>query len=154
MVTSVMQNSTISQLLFAEVLPCNILRLVAEIDAMLLRLGVTHRTLTWTCDNIALFDLPGTRIAIAWANGPANGLATCLTLSVGPSPEMADFGQISISHHALCSRLVERLRKRCLPIAVLWHQASGPVTPDLLEDMLDYLPTLPRKLNQDSYALA
>lgn len=146
-----LQNTTIAQLLFAEVLPVNILRLVADIDAILVRLGAGNRRLIWDCDTIAVFDLPGLRIAIAWTNGRNNGFATCLTLSVGPSPDMADTGQNGIRHHALSSRLVERLRKRGQPIAILWHQAEGPVTPDMLEDMLDRLPKAPRNITNRSY---
>jgi hypothetical protein len=37
---------------------------------------------------------------------------------------------------------------------VLWHQAQGAVTADLLEDMIDSLPSLPRKISHRSYAAA
>lgn len=154
-----LHNTTIARLLFAERLPLNILRLVADLDTVLARLGADSRKLTWDRDHVALFDMPGRRIGLAWANGPSAGLATCLTLSVGPSPEMAEPAhnstvQISIGHHALCSRLVERLRKRSQPIAVLWQQEPGPVTADFLETMLEALPRLPRQIMHRCYESA
>lgn len=154
-----LQNTTIAQLLYAERLPLNILRLVADMDTILARLGADNRKLTWDRDHVALFDMPGRRIALAWANGPSAGLATCLTLSAGPSPEMTETAQIStapisIGHHALCSRLVERLRKRSQPIAVLWQQEPGPVTADFLEALLEDLPSLPRQILHRCYESA
>lgn len=136
-------NSAIAQLLFCEAVPVTLPELAADLDAVLCRTGALDRSLTWDCEDIVFFDLPGTRLTLSWLDHPGQGIATCLTLSVGPSPHLTRPGFLKTSHQALCSRLVERLQLRCKPAAIVWHQTEGAVTADVLDALNDTLPTLP-----------
>lgn len=136
-------NSAIAQLLFCEAVPVTLAQLAADLDAVLCRTGATDRAMSWDCEDIVFFDLPGTRLTLSWLDHPGQGIATCLTLSVGPSPDLTRPGFLKTSHHALCSRLVERLQLRCKPAAIVWHQTAGAVTADVLDALNETLPKLP-----------
>lgn len=140
------QNSTIAQLLFAEKVPLNLARLVADMEMVATRISSAAHRLTWDCDDIATFDFPGTRIVIGWAEAFHPGYSACLTLSVGPSPLCATTGQTGIKHDALCSRLVERVSADSNPDAVLWRQVTGIVTSACVDTMLDEMADLPNLL--------
>ncbi len=138
------QFSTIAELLFLDVPNLNFARLVSDLDTVLARFSELDRQLTWDYEDIASFDMPGTRIVLASTEAPRPGIAMSLTLSVGPShlpprlnasPEQ-EFPRLR--HDALCSRLVERVRARLNPDAVMWHECEGLVSPEVL-DALAYL---------------
>ena len=78
--------SVIAELTFIEEPPINFARLVADLDSVLARLHAKNRQLIWDCEDVAIFDMPGTRIALAYNDGPRASIAATLTLSVGPSP--------------------------------------------------------------------
>lgn len=143
------QFSTIAELLFLQAPPMNFARLVGDLDAVLARVQQTDRTLTWDCEDIASFNMPGTRIVLATSENPRPGAAASLTISVGPShlaaddSDSPDLGTMS-RHAAFCSRLVERVHPRLHADAIFWHQYEGLVDADLL-DRLAYAPPVRRE---------
>lgn len=134
--------STIAQLLCQNDQPPNFARLVGDLDAVLERIQNLSRKISWDCEDVATFDLPGTRILLAWTDHPGQGLSGILTLSVGPSP-MPGPGSMPPDHNALCSRLAERIQARVSALAILWHQIDCQMTPEWVDRLVDTLPDLP-----------
>lgn len=134
--------STIAQLLCFEDLPVNFAKLVGELDSVLERLrGVPHKV-TWDCDDVAIFDLPGTRILLGWTDDPGQRLKGILTLSVGPSPFPATNG-INPEYNALCSRLVSRVQEQVRAPGVLWHQIDCMMSAEWVDLLIEAMPDLP-----------
>ena len=135
------QFSTIAELLFLQAPNLNFARLVADLDAVLARFHDKDRQLTWDCEDLASFDMPGTRIVLATAERPRPGVAASLTLSVGPShlPPRLNAAprrrHPAVRHEALCSRLVERVQVRLNPDAVFWHECDHPVTSEVIDSL-------------------
>lgn len=133
------QFSTIAELLFLQDPKLNFARLVADLDAVLARFHDKDRQLTWDCEDMASFDMPGTRIVLATAENPRPGVVASLTLSVGPShlPPRLNAAprrrHPAVRHEALCSRLVERVQARLNPDAVFWHEWAHPVTAEVID---------------------
>ena len=131
--------STIAQLLYPDSDSVDFARIVAELDAVLNRMRGKDVVITWDCDDLVSFDVPETRILLAWSETGRRTLGGCLTVSVGPSPDgMA--GEAKAEHDVLCSRLVERIQSRFQPLSVLWRQVEGAVGSDLVDDLIDCLP--------------
>lgn len=135
------QFSTIAELLFLQSPNLNFARLVADLDAVLARFHDKDRQLTWDCEDLASFDMPGTRIVLATAERPRTGVAASLTLSVGPShlPPRLNASpkrrHPAVRHEALCSKLVERVQARLNPDAVFWHECDHPVTAEVIDSL-------------------
>ncbi len=132
--------STIAELVYIDAPAMNFSRLVSHLDRVLLRFHPNDRTLAWDCDDVAIFDVPGTRIALAYTDMPRFGVAACLLISVGPSPICLDKApeharpvRAAVRHDALCSRLVERVQARLEPDLVCWQEINEPVTFDLID---------------------
>lgn len=135
--------STIAQLLCFEDLPVNFAKLVGELDTVLERLrGVPHKV-TWDCDDVAIFDLPGTRILLGWTDAPGHKLHGILTLSVGPSPFPVTNG-VSPEYNALCSRLVSRVQEQVRAPGVLWHQIDCMMSAEWVDLLIEAMPDLPQ----------
>ena len=134
--------STIAQLLCFGELPVNFAKLVGELDTVLDRLrGMPHKV-TWDCDDVATFDLPGTRILLGWSEKPGRGLYGILTLSVGPSP-VAGIQGANPEHSTLCSRLVQRVQQQIQAPNILWHQIDCQMTADWVDLLIEAIPDLP-----------
>lgn len=135
------QFSTIAELLFLQSPNLNFARLVADLDAVLARFHDKDRQLTWDCEDLASFDMPGTRIVLATAEKPRPGISASLTLSVGPSHLPPRLNAIprrrhpAVRHEALCSKLVERVQARLNPDAVFWHEWAHPVTSEVIDSL-------------------
>ncbi|MDB5665303.1 MAG: hypothetical protein JWS11_1846 [Cypionkella sp.] len=135
------QFSTIAELLFVNAPQLNFARLVADLDAVLARLHDKDRQLIWDCEDLASFDMPGTRIVLATCDNPRPGVAASLTLSVGPShlPPRLNASprrrHAPVRHEALCSKLVERVQARLNPDAVYWHEWQHPVTAEVIDSL-------------------
>ena len=135
------QFSTIAELLFLQTPNLNFARLVADLDAVLARFHDKDRQLTWDCEDLASFDMPGTRIVLATAENPRPGVMASLTLSVGPShlPPRLNASpkrrHPAVRHEALCSKLVERVQARLNPDAVFWHEWEHPVTSEVIDSL-------------------
>lgn len=142
--------STIAQLLFPTEQSIDFARTVAELEGVLSRLQSQDVRIAWDCDDFVCFDIPGTRIQLAWSEVDRRGYKACLSVSVGPGqPASKGF------HEDMCSRLVDRIRSRFDPVAVLWCQSDGVIGADVFDELLDSLPHLGSPLpNIDSLVVA
>lgn len=132
------EQSVIAELVFIEEPPINFARLVADLDTVLARLHTKNRQLTWDCEDVAIFDMPGTRIALAYNDSPRASVAATLTVSVGPSlvPPVPDTpAPIPAQHDTLCSKLVERVQARLKPDAIFWHESDAVVTVEVIDSL-------------------
>lgn len=134
--------STIAQLLCQQDNHVSLARLVGDLDAVLERLGEESRRVIWDCDDVAIFDLPGTRILLGWSEDPGHGLHAVLTLSVGPSPLAARPG-IMMDHDGICRRLVERVQDRIGAVATLWRQIDCQMSAEWVDMLIDAIPDMP-----------
>ena len=132
---------TICQLVCDAETQVNFARLVSDLDSVLHRFATCPVNLTWDCEDIALFDMPGTRILLGWNEGIGLNSVSCLTISVGPSPISAVAGQFP-AHDSMCVQLAERVQRRIPHEAVLWHHISGIATSETLDGLVDALPRL------------
>jgi hypothetical protein len=147
------QFSTIAELVFFQNPTLNFARLVGDLDFVLTRFARLHFHLTWDCEDVATFDMPGTRIVLAICDNPQPHIETSLTISVGPShlPIWCDQSPHQpfpeVRHAALCSKLVERVQQQSKADAILWHECPNPVSEDLIDALHNALPDLqpPRK---------
>ncbi|MEO6298825.1 MAG: hypothetical protein ABIV25_08655 [Paracoccaceae bacterium] len=133
--------STIAQLLFPNDRTLDFARIVAELETVLGRLRGDTVQITWDCDDLVAFDMPETRILLAWTELEATGLQGCLTVSVGPGPSSA-IQTGDAEHESLCSRLVERIQHRFVPAAVIWRQVEGSIDAELVDGLIDILPDI------------
>lgn len=129
--------STIAQLLFPTEQSIDFARTVAELEGVLSRLQSQDVQIAWDCDDFVCFDIPGTRIQLAWSEVDRRGYKACLSVSVGPG-QRASKG----FHEDMCSRLVDRIQTRFDPVAVLWCQADGVIGAEVIDELLDALPHL------------
>ena len=132
------EQSVIAELVFLDEPPINFARLVADLDSVLTRLHAKNRQLTWDCEDIAIFDMPGTRIALAYNDSPRATVAATLTLSVGPSVVPAvqrGTAPVGAQHDTLCSKLVERVQARLKPDAISWHETDAIVTVEVIDSL-------------------
>lgn len=149
------QFSTIAELLFLQSPNLNFARLVADLDAVLSRFHDLDRQLSWDCEDLASFDMPGTRIVLATADEPCPGVAASLTLSVGPShlPPRLNASpkrrHPAVRHAALCSKLVERVKARLNPDAIFWHEWEHPVTSDVIDSLAYARPKTSQRSDPD-----
>jgi len=130
--------SVIAELTFIDPPPINFARLVADLDSVLARLHAKNRQLTWDCEDVAIFDMPGTRIALAYNDSPRTAIAAMLTLSVGPSllpAEQSVDAPGAAQHDTLCSKLVERVQARLKPDAIVWHETEAVVTVEVIDSL-------------------
>ena len=118
--------STIAQLLYPSVRALDFARIVVELETVLARMRGDAVEITWDCDDLVFFDMPETRILLAWTDLETSGLEGCLTVSVGPGPDSA-LRTIDSEHDVLCSRLVERIQNRFIPLAIIWRQVEGTI---------------------------
>jgi hypothetical protein len=145
--------STIAQLLFAKQPRLNFAHMVSEMDSALSRCPAQKRSLTWDCEDIAIFDLDGARIILGHADSLGGGHGACLTASVGPAPGCGTDSPLLRRSEAMCRLIAERIHVRYQADAILWHQSDAPVTSDLLDAMLDDLPPLADILHGPSPAV-
>ena len=129
--------STIAQLLFPSEQSIDFARTVAELEGVLSRLQSQDVKIAWDCDDFVSFEIPGTRIQLAWSEVDRRGYKACLSVSVGPG-KVASKG----FHEDMCSRLVDRIQTRFEPVAVLWCQADGEIGSQVIDELLDALPHL------------
>ncbi|KAF0174051.1 MAG: Uncharacterized protein FD162_1286 [Rhodobacteraceae bacterium] len=124
------QNSRVAELLFSQAPVCDFTRTIAELDSILSRIYQGRCKLNWDCDDVASFDMPGTRILLSFGDSPYPGFACRLVVSVGPSGLAVLQDQSLIVHAALCSRIVTRMQARCVAAELRWHDVKGVVTAD------------------------
>lgn len=139
--------STIARIVFATEAgsAVNYVRIVTEMEQVLARLKPDQLTTTWDCDDLVFFDLKETRIGMATTDFDGARQGSCLTVSVGPRPGIEPSRE-DTGYDVLCSRIVERLESRFMPIAVLWTQTDAEVTADLIDALSDDLPLQAKEL--------
>ncbi len=132
--------STLAQMLFAGKPALNFAHVVRELDLALARYPATQRALTWDCDDLASFDLDGTRIVLSYAEDLPGAHPVCLTVAVGHNSIGADNEPLSARRAALCRKITDRLAGRYAIDALLLHETDQPVTSDLIDQLVEQLP--------------
>ena len=107
-----LQNSRVAELLFTELPLCDFARTISEIAALLTRICGDQCKISWDYDDVASFDMPGTRILLSYSDSPYQKFTARLVLSVGPSGVSPLAGQSVMVHTALCAKMVARLHHR------------------------------------------
>jgi hypothetical protein len=130
---------TIGQLLCAPTTQVNFARLVNDLGNVLGRFGDAAPLVTWDCDDIAIFDMPGTRILLGWGDDLGPERLGCLTVAVGPSHLPAVSGQ-PLGYEQICVRLIGRVQAKLQPMAVFWHQMAGIITAADIDALIEALP--------------
>lgn len=131
--------SRLAELLFKDVPLCDFARTVAELQSVLTRISGDAPQLTWDCDDVASFDMPGLRILLSHSESPYPGFATRLVVSVGPSPIAALPDRPPLAHADICARLVSRLKERCEPAEVRCSDIRGVVTAETIDQLFEGL---------------
>ncbi len=130
---------TIGQLLCASTTQVNFARLVNDLGNVLGRFGDAAPIVTWDCDDIAIFDMPGTRILLGWSDDLGPEKMGCLSVAVCPSHLPATSGQV-LGYEAICVKLIGRVQEKLQPIAVFWHQVEGIITAADIDARVETLP--------------
>jgi hypothetical protein len=129
----------IAQLVYGEKHHLDFARIVGDLHSLLVRCPRPQLIFEWEGNDIALFDLFPTRIALGWNASPGKGYAACLTVSVGSVTERP-LQPFSNGHQDMCSRLVERLHKDFPALAIFWHETEEHVSADLIDRLVEDLP--------------
>ena len=132
--------STLAQLLFNAQPALNFAHVVSELDTALARYPADRRSLSWDCDDVAVFDLDGSRIVLGYSDHLTGQHAACLTVSVGHGPKVAALAPLAHRRSALCHKITDRLSSRYAIDEVVWHETDSPVTPELIDKYLEKLP--------------
>ena len=131
---------TIAQMVYADKHPLNFARLVDDFYIVLKQCYGIEMTFAWDCEDIAFFDLPTTRIALAWNDRPGKGYSACMTISVGPQLQMRQLA--ANGYEEVCSRIVEQLNTRFPALTILWHYPEEHHNSDLIDRLVENLPPL------------
>lgn len=132
--------STIAQLLFVKHPQLNFAHVVSELDSALARCPADTRSLTWDCDDVAVFDLDGSRIVLAYSDDLKGNHAACLTVAVGHGPANHLAATLALRRDSLCRMIADRLSGRYDVDEIRWHETQATVTAELIDDLLEELP--------------
>jgi hypothetical protein len=132
-----LQDSRVAELLFTELPLCDFARTISEIGALLTRICGDQCKINWDYDDVASFDMPGTRILLSYSDSPYQEFIARLVLSVGPSGITPMAGQSVMVHTALCAKMVARLQQRCAPDEVRWRNITGVVTAEEIDKLVE-----------------
>ncbi len=132
--------STLAQLLFTAQPALNFAHVVSELDIALSRYPADRRSLSWDCDDVAVFDLDGSRIVLGYSDHLTGQHSACLTVSVGHGPKVAATAPLARRRSALCHKITDRLSSRYAIDEVVWHETDALVTPELIDKLLEKLP--------------
>jgi hypothetical protein len=122
--------------------------LVRDLGDRLGASGLADVNLTWDCDDIALFEIPGHRIILAIADRPSAEVASKLLISVGPSPQNQDGRPIRLSHAALCRRIVRGLEQKYSAHQRRMRSFPGVLLPERVDDILYSTAVIAERPNQ------
>ncbi len=131
--------STLAQLLFSTPPQINFADIVDELEAVLAHYPATSRALSRDGGCVAIFDLDGSRVVLGFTDDLAGPHAACLTVSVGTGPDLTGPGPLAGRRTALCRKIADRLSSRYPYDTVVWHETPSPVTPDLIDRMIETL---------------
>lgn len=132
-------DSTVAQFVFDHDPALDLPLLVRELDSALQRSGAGMRMITWDGTDLVLLDVEGARFTLSYDTETGESPSS-LMISVGPGPTGATGPADSRRHEDLCHLIATRLKARFAPERMLWHQVTGPVTADLIDDLFDRLP--------------
>jgi hypothetical protein len=133
--------STVAQAIYANPQHCSFVRVVTELEGLLSRLRNNSLRTRWEYEDVVVFDIGEMRIVIGWSEDQTDDMPACLLVSVGPLPSAVDPIH-DPSHELLCNRLMERIQTRYLPDAVLWRQLPLAIEPELVDALIDALPSI------------
>lgn len=137
---TVMQNattSTIAQLFFVRPPVLNFARLVADLNDGLRDCPVRDRSLTWDHDDIAIFDLEGSRITVSYVEDLDGPHTACLSLSVGFAEDADPSSPIGKRQSAIARVMVDRITARFPPDDVQWIETEAVVTSDIIDGLIE-----------------
>jgi hypothetical protein len=137
LIMSQIETSRVAEMLFLKMPLCDFSRTISDLNAVLTRISGIEPQLNWDYDDVASFDMPGTRILLSLSDSPYPGYAARLVISVGPSPIARQSGQGVMVYAALCTRLVNRLKERCEPQDIRWTEIAGIVTAEEVDLLAD-----------------
>lgn len=113
--------------------------IVEEFDIALQFVDATKRSLTWDCEDIAVIERDNLRIGLGWLPSEEPGTPWYLIFAVGPVQDRKLPAVASESLDFLAQRIVERTSEFLPADAVLHGEAGQPVSPDLIDTLLDLL---------------
>ena len=128
--------STIAMLLYSKHPTLNFAHIVGELDTALEACQADRRNLSWDCDDVAIFDLDGSRVALGWAEELEGDYPCCLSISVGTGPSATGARHLAERRDALAQVITSRIQLKYPPSMLLWHRVSAVVEPDLLDSLL------------------
>ncbi len=129
--------STIVQLFYAKRPLLNFARLVTEFGTALDDCAFVDRKLIWDHDDIAIFDIGGSRITISFQDELPGPHASCLTVSVGYGPEADPETGIGDRQDEMAGVIVTRISRQLLPDSVEWSKIDGIVTSDVIDALCE-----------------
>jgi hypothetical protein len=132
-------DSTIAALFYAIPPALNFARLVGDLDGALSNLPHTRRSLSWDCDDVAIFDIDGSRIVLALAERLPGACKTCLSIAVGPNARGAEQDRFADRRAAVAALIVERICQRLPADEIIWHGATGVLDAEALDAATDRL---------------
>lgn len=133
--------STIAQMLYLAPEALDFRKAVGSLETVLTRNREEALRVHWDCDDVVNFDIGETRILLAWSTQARGGYGACLTVSVGPLHlHGAGSLDLEISRGVLCSRLVEEIRHRAMPLGIIWRELDGLVDAEVSDSLADLLP--------------
>lgn len=130
---------TIAALRYSARPPLEFVDIVEEFDIAFQACAVNQRRLTWDCDDIAIFDQGGLRIALGWMHPEGQDGVWHLIVAVGKSP----FGGADPVPREICEDLTCRIIERTgqyLPHDTVYRgDADQPVDAALIDMVTDRL---------------
>lgn len=129
-------HTIIAQLLYLDAPPLNFARLVSDLDKVVARLQDLDYTLTWDCDDVAIFQSGYLRLLLAITDAPGTDYAACLTVTAGPAMPDAVPSPLLRRADQLCRLITAQLDNTTHPDATLWHCTRQIATADLVDSMV------------------
>jgi hypothetical protein len=136
--TSVPQ--TIVAVLFYALPPAfNFARLVADLDAALDGLPHAERRIGWDCDDVALVDVDGGRIVLAFADQLHGALPACLAVTVGPGPATGLPDPLTWRAEPVARMIIARIAARLPAAEARLITVEGVMTAERLDSVIEAL---------------
>ena len=133
-------DTTIAALLFAHAPNVNFAHVVGDLSRALALCPGASPVLTWDRDDIALFDMPGARIVLGWAEGLGGAHDAACLVSAGPGAlPVAERDALGGRHEEVCGMIAGRLETLHAPALTIWHRIPGMMTPEVLDDITEHL---------------
>lgn len=113
--------------------------IVEEFDLSFQLADAQTRALIWDCDDIAVIDRDYLRVALGWLPPDDDDGAWHLVAAVGPCDTAAGHLLNDMSLTFLVDQIIARTQDVLPADAVLQGPASGPVCPELVDEIFDLL---------------